>query len=169
MEDYPEVTEDGKRYRLGEYDGQPARFYENGTVLHADTKKLLRGPQDYRLTSERARELNTIKHAAPIEAARRGLAAGLSVQELVDGHNIAWEKVIQAQAELAIDREKGHASTKAAEFVGKAADMLPDRRASRDGGAVPVDNRLLDFLGAIAPVVRGLLEEGAGDTGNDSE
>lgn len=40
--DYPLVSSGGSRYREIEYNGQPAREYENGAIMHAVTGKALK-------------------------------------------------------------------------------------------------------------------------------
>ena len=63
-------------------------------------------------------------------AAQKGLAKALmgSGELLMD----AWGMVVGKQAELSVDIEKGSSSTKAAEFVGRAAGLLSDPRVRDD-------------------------------------
>ena len=125
--DYPHQTTSGKRYRLIEYQGKEMREYESGVIYDTETKKLVAGAKNNRITTENTHEYRILAKQAPIAAAREGLRAGVSAVALADDHNMAWSVIVAAQAELAMSPDMGSSSTKAAEFIGKAADMLPDK------------------------------------------
>ena len=66
----------------------------------------------------------------------------------------AWSVIVGGQASLALDTGKGQTSTKAAEFVGKAAGFLSDRRSTQqDGGPtnvqVNIGNEVVEQLMGI--------------------
>ena len=73
------------------------------------------------------------KHELAIEAAATGMLKAVEAMspDFVPGSGElgAWSIVVGKQTELALSPDAGHASTKAAEFIGRAADLLPDRRA----------------------------------------
>ncbi len=127
MADYPHQTPSGKRYRLIDYEGREVREYESGVLYDYNAKKALAGAKGSRITTETASEYHVMRKEKPIEAAREGLRAGVSAVALAEDHNMAWSVIVAAQAELAMSPDMGSSSTKAAEFIGRAADMLPDK------------------------------------------
>ena len=105
--------------------------YKNGAVKDAKTGLFVKGS----ITRENARDMAKKSHEArrknAIAAAEKAIIAGSpgTIEGLWDGVT----SMLTAQTRLSHDTEKGHASTKAAEFVLRTADMLPDRRSGSLG------------------------------------
>ena len=122
----------GKPYRETVYNGVKAHEYENGTILNAETKKIMRPANNTMLTPERVRQYNLEKPTRAMEVAKAGLLRGVSATQLIEDSYFAAdhaaELVFAAQTELAMSPDLGHASTKAAEMVLKAAGYIEDRR-----------------------------------------
>ena len=91
------------------------------------------------ITSDSARDMQAkgvaSRQANGIAAAERGLLAGLPPDTVAKDVFGGWQSVVAAQTRLALDHDKGHASTRAAEFVGKAIDIMP-----RDRGITLTDS-----------------------------
>jgi len=126
---YPLVSDTGKRYRMLD---EVRREYASGMRYNEVTKRAEGGM----IRSENAVTMQsagvTARYQNAIDAARRGLMRGVSATQLASDEGMAWEHIIAAQTELALAVDMGNASTRAAEFVGKAADLLPDRRVTAD-------------------------------------
>lgn len=127
---FDKSTPDGRTYRewIDEESGDTYREYEqSGVITNYTKRRITRGY----FTKENAAELQLMgaeaKVAGKVEAARKGLVRGVGATELVNDYNMAWEFVVAAQAELALAVDMGNASTRAAEFIAKMADMAPDK------------------------------------------
>ena len=138
--EYPYTSETGKKYRMidadvREYEGSKAR-------RNMATGQLL----PYIGSGADPVQMAKRKHELATEAASAGMLAAVESlsPDYVPGSGElgAWAVVVGKQTELALSPDAGHASTKAAEFIGRAADLLPDRRANAQslpagvGGAV---------------------------------
>ena len=134
-EDYPLVSDTGKRYRLvSGSDGNEYHENESGAGRDPARQVNVRGT----ITAENAKVMQSRAIASKYEKAeqriREGLVAGLSEHEIVKrvsgkgqiSVEDIWAAIGVEQAKLAMDTEKGHASTKAAEFIGKRAGLIPD-------------------------------------------
>jgi len=150
--DFPEQSITGKRYRILE-DGN--REYESGTIFDPVRNKIVSGP----ITKENAgimqRASRIAIHDKAVESARLGLLRGVAATQLVDDPHIAWSHVIEAQTELAMTPDMGHASTGAAKLVGQATQMLDKQEVSV--GKVEVNVLSLDaareIIGILGNVV----------------
>lgn len=127
---FDEETDDGRRFRtfIDHETGDEMREYEASGVIYNVTKaRIKRGA----ITKENAAELQAMgaeaKRNKPVEAARAGLLRGVSATQLVEDYEMAWEHVVAAQAELAMAVDMGNASTRAAEFIARMADLDPSR------------------------------------------
>lgn len=129
--EFNEQTKDGKVYRtFFDENGHEMREYrDTGVVRNMTTNRIVGGY----ITRDNASELQVMgteaKRMKPIEAARRGLLRGVSATELVEDYEMAWEHVVAAQAQLAMTPDMGNASTRAAEFLMRVADLDPYRSA----------------------------------------
>ena len=95
-----------------------------------------------KITTDNHRELRERRYDLARQAAARGLRSTLDVggsQSELE----AWCRIIQAQAELALDKSAGRASTEAAKFVARAVDLLPD---GSDKGAQTVNNTQINLV-----------------------
>lgn len=132
MSEYNEYTKDGKAYRsyIDPETGDEIREYEETGVIYNYTKKqMVKGFFTKENTLEMQAKGAEAKKNKPVEAARRGLLRGVSATSLVKDYEMAWEHVVAAQAELAMAVDMGNASTRAAEFIAKMADLDPARIA----------------------------------------
>lgn len=131
---YPHLSSTGKRYRIiiNDDDGQEYYEYESGVirdprkgVLVKPFFKALKEQDKTHEIVEHAHHGNEVKKDLAVERARAGLIRGVGAREIVDDWGIAWEFVVAAQAELAMSPEMGNASTRAAEFIARMADLDP--------------------------------------------
>lgn len=161
--EYPYTSSTGKRYRLEDRDGRAARVYESGTVLDHENGHLIEGPEASRLTPERAVELNKTKAEMAAERARAFVLSEIRAisPDDIDDFDDAWGAIVgRIASEGFLSDATLQSRVKAAELVGKATEALPDgRRLRESGGPASVDDRLLDFLGAIAPAVKSVLAD----------
>src|SRR3989337_779658 len=93
------------------YKDVPALEYENGTVLNADTKKIMKPANHVLFTADKAIEANITKRELAVQAAMRGIAKGANLDP--DDFLGGVETLTEAQARLALDTSAGHASTRA--------------------------------------------------------
>ena len=82
------------------------------------------GPFDHPITVENNAEFQARRWAKARETAAQAIANGTKQPDVFGG----WFTVIAAQTELAINPRMGRSSTEAAKFIGRAADLLPDKR-----------------------------------------
>lgn len=136
-ENYPYESSTGKRYRviINDEDGLEYHEYESGVIRDPRRKVLVKpffevlkeeGRNDEMV--EIAKDGNKAKKDKAVERARAGLIRGVGARELVSDWGIAWEYVVAAQAELAMTPDMGNASTRAAEFLARMADLDPKNR-----------------------------------------
>ena len=111
------------------YKDVPALEYENGTVLNADTKKIMKPANHVLFTADKAIEANITKRELAVQAAMRGIAKGANLDP--DDFLGGVETLTEAQARLALDTSAGHASTRAYAEVMKTAGMHD--RMQQDG------------------------------------
>jgi hypothetical protein len=158
--EYPLISDTGKRYRMLDED---RREYESGTIWNEKTKSLERGI----FTEENAgtmQERSVIsRHTNAIAAARKGLVMGVSATELVDDPYISWAHIVAAQAELAMTPDMGHASVRAAEFCGKASDLMPGKAPTVQG-----DVNVLTIMAQTQAAAEEILEGVATEVGRPS-
>ena len=114
------------------YKDVPALEYESGTILNADTKRIMR-PAKHALfqvggDNDPVEALKT-RYEMAVNAAMEALASGEEAEDVASGAYGGWKAVVEAQKRLSLDTSKGHASTRAAEFIGKAAGFLGERVA----------------------------------------
>ena len=89
-------------------------------------------PDPHRITPETSLDLNRHRWNMARETAMDGMGSAVKSVSGATGWD-AWKEINRTQAEIAMDKEFGRASTEAAKFVGNAAQLLPDRRrASQD-------------------------------------
>ena len=102
--------------------GRTAYKYTDGAVRYGNGAYAKRPPKAAALiTKDNARSLVQRKNLLAQEAAQKGLQnAVLSASSPI----AAWSAVIEKQTTLAMDIEKGRASTSAAGLVGKATKYL---------------------------------------------
>jgi len=126
--DFHLETEDGRKYRewIDPESGAVIReFLESGVIRDYTNHKIIRGA----ITKENSKEMQVrateARVSKAITSARNGLLRGVSATALANEWGIAWEYIVAAQAELAMAPDMGNASTRAAEFIMRAADLDP--------------------------------------------
>ena len=95
------------------------------------------------------------------------LAAGRGMARIAGGSELdAWSDIAEQQARLAIDTEKGRASTEASRFVCQAAGFIAERgRSSPETGANTLQITLTnDAIMQIMSNIRPLLPDRGGDS-----
>lgn len=124
-------------------DGRTARAASNLALQDVETGLFADGRfVETKITVDNHREYRERRYDLARQAAARGLRSTLDVggsQSELE----AWCRIIQAQAELALDTSSGRASTEAAKFVARAVDLLPD---GRDTAAQTVNNTQINLL-----------------------
>lgn len=116
-----------------EYPEAPAgiKVMSNGGGYDMERKRIAYGPGTFGpdtspITSENARELWERRYELAREAAAQAIA---SAPGNVSGNVLGgWKTIVAAQVMLAQRIEAGRASTEAAKFIARAADLIPDAR-----------------------------------------
>ena len=128
------------------------KVLKNGAVYDLDKGRIVANPGGgtTAITQANATELINSRWERYRNSAVEGLAAAGAVNNRVD----AWAWIVEKQAGLAADVEKGRSSTEAARFVGSAVGAMPDRGSAgaNSGG----DNVNISVPGAF---LRGLLDD----------
>ena len=132
--------------------GQNVKILKNGAVYDLDKGRIVANPGGgtTAITQANATELINSRWERYRNSAVEGLAAAGAVNNRVD----AWAWIVEKQAGLAADPDRGRASTEAARFVGSAVGAMPERGAAgaNSGG----DNVNISVPGAF---LRGLLDD----------
>jgi hypothetical protein len=165
--------DDGRVYRewVDPATGNTIREFEaSGVIRDFTTHRVIRGAINKDNAVEMQMRAVEAKTNRAIEAARRGLQRGVSATELASDWGIAWEHIISAQAELAMTPDMGNASTRAAEFIMRAADLDPKNNKESlkltDGkNKLELSNMSEDRLSSILS----LLNQSKGTTGGQEE
>jgi len=128
--EYPHVGTTGSRYRIiHDEDGTELWEYETGVIRNPATRVLVKPYFTKDIASDMGKKGVIRKQELAVERARAGLVRGVGAREIVNDWGIAWEYVVAAQAELAMTPDMGNASTRAAEFIAKVADLNPKRES----------------------------------------
>ena len=145
-------------YEDAERDPERYQILSNGAIYDHEIKKIAGcpGAGTNAITQATARDFNKTWEEQKLQAT---IAAqeGARVAVGSDTQFAAWSVIVGGQASLALDTGKGQTSTKAAEFVGKAAGFLSDRRSTQqDGGPtnvqVNIGNEVVEQLLGILRV-----------------
>ena len=123
-------------YEIAEQNPERYQILKNGAIYDHSVGhiKAIPGGGYKAITKANSSELRKSWEDQKIKAA---IAAqtGMTMAVGSDNQFDAWSRVNEEQTKLAIDTSKGQTSTKAAEFVGKAAGFLSDRRSNQDNPA----------------------------------
>lgn len=127
--EYPLTSASGKKYREYVMDGRLVHEFEkSGVIRDAKTMDIIRGYiHKGNAKSMQLRGVESKKRRA-VDVARDGLLRGVSATEIARDWRVAWEYIVAAQAELAMQPAMGSSSTKAAEFIARMADLDPTRQ-----------------------------------------
>jgi len=138
------------------------RVLKNGAGYSETEKRIVHGPgtygpSEYQITKGNNAEFQRRRWEKARETAAQAIANGTQQPDVFGG----WRTVIQAQTELAITPKAGRASTEAAKFVGRAADLLPDQRQAQPDNAPAVQiNITSDALREILSTTGGQVIDG---------
>ena len=126
-----------------------------------DTKRIIAAPPRDRqvITSENAHEYHELSRKARLEAVYRGLAAGTGRSNA----HAAVEAIVAKQAELAMDIERGRASTEAARFSFQAGELIQDRRSDVAGALSVTAHVSGDALAGLFSLLAGRRADIDGD------
>ncbi len=129
------------------------RPLSNGAGYDTERKRITHGPGTFghdpaRITVENNAEYQAARYESGRLAAEQAIATGTNSPDAWGG----WFTVVAAQTQLALNTEKGRASTEAAKFVGRAADLLPQQVKGQPTNQTNVQinvtqDALLDILG----------------------
>jgi len=157
-------------------DGKQARQLPNGAILAIDTGKIVANPAasgqpgaTSGITTENHRDIREKLFERRLQS-QLAAGSGMAKGTMTAGELQAWEKIAAAQAGLALDVERGRASTEAARFLGAATGFLAaDARRDTDGGQPPALR--LDLSPAAVDGLLALVAawRGAAGSGEDEE
>ena len=159
------------------------RVWRNGAGQDIETGKVLFGPGTFlpdpnRLTPDRAAELHQRRQELAIQAAERALIDVANEQDNSDierprtthGADVytGWRYIVAAQARLAMRIEKGRASTEAAKFIGKTANLTYDAHSpAAQAAQIGACQAKPGFAALIMAVIREI-DSGSGANIDDS-
>ena len=125
----------------------PERYFinANGVIQDKTNGRFVAAPGggENAITPARSSDMHKLAAEKRIKA-ELAAGAGLGRITLSGSELAAWSDIVENQGRLALDTKKGQTSTKAAEFVGKAAGFLSDRRSSGDNSTT---NNTLNLVG----------------------
>jgi len=104
--------------------------YSNGALADPETGRIV----SMSLSPEHAREMARARWDAARQAASDGMTANFATRRNLSPTNVteydAYASMIARQYDLAVDwtDKNANASVRAAEFVARAADLIPDQR-----------------------------------------
>jgi len=114
-------------------DGAPrTKVLASGAIYDLDKGRIVGSarPNPYAINQTNTHEYHELSRQARLKAVYRGLATGTGRSNAHD----AVEAIVARQAELAMDIERGRASTEAARFSFQAGELIQDRRTDASGG-----------------------------------
>jgi len=112
--------------------GGRLKTLRNGAVYDLEAKRIVANPGGgtTAITQAKATEYHELSRQARLDAVYRGLAAGTGRSNAHD----AVEAIVARQSELAMNIERGRASTEAARFAFQAGELIQDKRIGQDDG-----------------------------------
>jgi len=113
----------------------------------------------YAINPTNAHEYHELSRKARLEAVYRGLATGTGRSNA----HAAVEAIVARQAELAMDIERGRASTEAARFSFQAGELIQDRRTDASAGLSVTAHVSGDALAGLFSLLAGRRAEVDGD------
>jgi len=113
----------------------------------------------YAINPTNAHEYHELSRQARLKAVYRGLATGTGRSNAHD----AVEAIVARQAELAMDIERGRASTEAARFSFQAGELIQDRRTDVSGGLSVTAHVSGDALAGLFSLLAGRRADIDGD------
>ena len=157
------VAEDRAEYAPGNGGDGASRLktLKNGAIYSLDTKRIVANPGGgtSAITQAKATEYHELSRKARLEAVYRGLATGTGRSNA----HAAVEAIVARQAELAMDIERGRASTEAARFSFQAGELIQERRTDASGGLSVTAHVSGDALAGLFSLLAGRRADLAGD------
>ena len=144
----PTPTQPGSESTTGKIAEQPADYktgnggngsaprtkvLANGAIFDIDRRRIIGNPPGgptTAITKSKVVEYHEMSRQKRLDAVYRGLATGKGRSNAHD----AVEAIVAKQAELAMDIERGRASTEAARFSFQAGELIQDRRTDASAG-----------------------------------
>ena len=146
----------------------------NGAVFDKRIKRIVANPGGGNTPMKQGINIKEI-HAERVLRAKLAAQGALSELVIASGKNKSaiggWARVVSAQAELALDIDRGRASTDAARFVGQATGFLSSERDNKSdsGGAAGQDDTIHLLAGALAGFVHLAGSSGSVSPANNSD
>ena len=125
------MSDNGKRLEI--IDGRECVVHPSGLIQDATTGYIVKPAPRTLITEDNSTAYHRARRERAIEAAERGILAGLPDDVIAADVFGGMEVVIAAQTRLALDTKKGRASTEAAKMILAAAELLPQRTAAPSG------------------------------------
>ena len=132
------------------------RVLSNGAGFDLKRKRIAYGPGTFApdtgaITKENSLEFHHKRYEKSRLITEQALASAQNVSDVWGG----WYTIMMAQIALAQDTKQGRASTEAAKFVGRAADLLPNQArntpTNQTNVQINVDRTaLLDVLSQVS-------------------
>ena len=113
--------------------GANTRVLKNGAVYDMDRKRIGENPPGgttTAITQANAAEYHELSRQQRLNAAYRGWMSGTKRSNAHD----ALEAIVSNQTELAMNIERGRASTEAARFILQVGEALQDKRTGQEDG-----------------------------------
>ncbi len=154
-----QVAEQPAVYKAGngENGGARTKVLASGAIYDLDAKRIVGKAHDnpYAITQTNANEYHEMSRQKRLEAVYRGLAAGTKRSNAHD----AVEAIVACQSELAMDIDRGRASTEAARFAFQAGELIQDRRLDASGGVTVTAHVGADALASLLAMLDGRRED----------
>ena len=163
------IAEQPAEYKPG--NGEPAggngsaprtKVLANGAIFDIDRRRIIGNPPGgptTAITKSNVVEYHEMSRQAKLDAVYRGLATGTGRSNA----HAAVEAIVAKQAELAMDIERGRASTEAARFSFQAGELIQDRRTDAAGGLSVTAHVSGDALAGLFSLLAGKRADLAGD------
>ena len=161
------IAEEQAEYKTGGSggiipDGVKLIEARNGAVRDAETGQIVgHSVHGFKtaITPTNTNEYHELSRKARLEAVYRGLATGTKRSNA----HAAVEAIVAKQAELAMDIERGRASTEAARFSFQAGELIQDRRTDASGGLSVTAHVSGDALAGLFSLLAGRRADIDGD------
>ena len=143
------INDKGNNYFVNE-DGH--NEYENGMIHTGGRAGIIRPPQTTMITtSERGLELRNRQKELAQEAVQKAIMEGTRSPDVFSG----IEMIAKAQVNLSQDTEKGHASTRAAEWILKQTGLFDkDKLTVKDGKGGSASGSPQDVIAVFSELMK---------------
>ena len=134
----------------------------NGAIFDIDRRRIIGNPPGgptTAITKSKVVEYHEMSRQKRLDAVYRGLATGTGRSNAHD----AVEAIVAKQAELAMDIERGRASTEAARFSFQAGELIQDRRTDASAGLSVTAHVSGDTLAGLFSLLAGRRADLDGD------